>query len=186
VTDDATRSREEGHFERVALGSLLAYPQAIGEVRGWLRPEDFTWPVHRAIYTSALRLNSTGGPVDRTLVLADLRRHQYPDPHENLQAYVLDLDSHVAVPASASYHCRTVLEHSLRRELESVGVRLQQLGERGVGTPDELLDQADAIVAQVQDVRTRWEETSRAPHTKRHVETRTIEVDGQLFGADTR
>lgn len=187
----AAASAEEGYFERVALGSLIAYPQAIDTVTKWLRAEDFTWPAHRAIYESAVRLREDGAPVDRTSVLADLRRNQHPDPEQRINSYVLSLDDHVAVPMSAAYHCRTVLEHSVRRELETVGVRLEQLGERGIGSPDELLDQADAIVAKVQDVRQRWNAANPRARQgepnpyRRPVDTRTVEVDGQLFGVSS-
>lgn len=170
---------EDGQYERVALGCLLLHPPALDQVRPWLAADDFTWPVHRAVYTAAQTLREQGEPVDPTAVLAELRRQQYPDG-ERLPGYLAHVVEQAPVPLSATYYSKIVLERAVRRDLTAAGMRLQQIGERGAGSPDDLYEQMDVALRKAQDMRGRWD-VADAPRRAR--DDAGVQVrDGQLYG----
>lgn len=170
-------------YERAALGALLRNEQALDEVRHWLRPEDFTWPIHRAVYEQAQGLRLRDDPVDEVTVLAALRRDQYPDPEQRLSTYVLGMAEDAPVPLSATYYCKIVLERSVRRELEAAGIRLQQVAIEGRGLPDDLFAQADAIVAKLDEARQRWTVADAPAQARRDAGVRI--VGGEMYAYDT-
>jgi replicative DNA helicase len=105
-----------------------------------LHPEDLVDERHRLILEAARGLLGLGIPADPITVLGELRRHAADT------CFVLDgpgpllSDMYAAAPhtSSAGHYLRIVLEHALRRRIETAGSRLQQAA--GLSSLDGLLE----------------------------------------------
>lgn len=61
-----------------ALRDLAAGPSQVGQVRGWLRPEDFAVPGHGAVYELMRDMDVAGRPVDPVTVSWEAARRGLP------------------------------------------------------------------------------------------------------------
>ncbi len=100
--------------ERALVGSLLRDPQRVGEVAAWLRASDFADAQLAAIYEAIQRQQTSGDQTHATSVAAQVSAAQ----REAL--------AQEAPPAAhVDEYGRMVLEASVRREVESLGLRVE-------------------------------------------------------------
>ena len=137
-----------------AIASLLAHPRQIEQVVNWLRPEDFTRPDTRALYTAIADIAATGLPVDPVTVMWAAVRHEGAIERVGYEA-VTRLAS-AGIPGYAVVSGRAVLEASLRNEVCVTASRVAAVGRRAEHRPGGLSLAVRAELAYVAtDVR-RW------------------------------
>ena len=112
--------------EFAAVGALLAAPEQLPMVRGWLRPDDFANPACALVYGRLLELDAAGLAPRPVELLAQLRARGevwadgYPVPSV---LRMLATPAHVdAAPA----YGRLVVEAALARAVHQAGTRLRQ------------------------------------------------------------
>ncbi len=155
VTADADNSPGVAELASAALlGALLWEPQRARDVAGWLQPEDFIHPAHRAIYQTIVGLQRDGQPVTLLTLPEQLRRgtyHEMPVDSRGLSDSGLGgpalhtlLAMTPATPSAGSAYnpqapiesprsehvryARLVLEASIRRQVEAAGTRITAYG----------------------------------------------------------
>jgi len=137
-----------------AIASLLAHPRQMEQVVNWLRPEDFTRPDTRALYTAIADIAATGLHVDPVTVMWAAVRHEGVIERVGYEA-VTRLAS-AGIPGYAAVSGRAVLEASLRNEVCVTASRVAAVGRRAEHRPAALSLAVRAELAYVAtDVR-RW------------------------------
>jgi hypothetical protein len=116
-TDDVARLSEQS-----TLGALMLHPEALDEVRRWLRPDDFADTWHAQVYAAMLERQGVGGldPNSMAAVLVD--RLGLEPAH--LPRFADLLHATPPLPQPLPY-ARMVLDAGLRREAAGLGILLQ-------------------------------------------------------------
>jgi replicative DNA helicase len=136
-----TSGTERAEF--AVLAAIFEGDEPLMEAIEVLKPSDFGWRQNRLVFEAAQGLFEKGAPVDPVTLLEELR------VRGNLEdiggpGYVADLIGGVPHGENIAYHCQMVREASSRRALASVCQRaLNELGEDGSGTVEEVLERAE-------------------------------------------
>lgn len=168
--------------EQALLGALLWDPRRLRDVT-WLQAQDFAAHPHRAIYSTLTGLVRAARPIDLLELPTVLARGDYHDVHIDpaagngpLSAWALSelLSMTPASPpptqglptSGRSEHRRyaeIVLEESIRRQLATMGTRIEQIGtqHRDARRPsDGIRDTSDAITRALDQATTQLEALS--------------------------
>jgi hypothetical protein len=128
--------RQAGEAEGRALRDLVAGPFQIGSVGQWLRPDHFTDPRHRSVYSVMRDLAAGGQPVDPVTVAWEASRRGIPVDIADLSggtgAFAVDSAREVArggILAQIGAAAREVQAHAADRRLP-VGLVLAQADAR--------------------------------------------------------
>jgi AAA domain/DnaB-like helicase N terminal domain len=123
--------------EKLALGSIVAYPPCAPDVFRVLRPQHFTVKAHRLIYEAMLDHNKRGLLVDPPLIAAQLKSH--PEfAGDDLAGYLMILGKGVETITHAGVYANNVLEAALKLQIRGVGEFLVDGADNG-HTSDQLL-----------------------------------------------
>jgi hypothetical protein len=123
--------------EKLALGSIIAFPPCAPDVFRQLRKQDFTVKAHQLIYDVMLDHNKRGLQVDPPLIAAQLKSH--PEfAGDSVAGYLMSLGEGVATIAHAGLYANSVREASLKRQIRGVGEFLIEGADNG-HTSDQLL-----------------------------------------------
>jgi replicative DNA helicase len=157
----------EQQIERAALGALILNSAAIPDVRDWLSPSDFVHHPNGAIAEAVFDMASAGDHIDHVTVLQEMRRRAALDRQNTVGQTLTDVSSAetTPVPSQAVRYCRMVLEQSTRREIEAVGLRLQQVAV-SAGQPDEVLALAKQQARELGGLQSRWRSAAGSPSTE--------------------
>lgn len=112
--------------ERSVLGAMLQSAQAIREVTGVLKPEDFFLPQHGLIYSAILRLAQEGVPPDRSLSVGQLLTKRGQIMRIGGMPYLFELYQLVHFPANALYYAMPVKETARLRRVVQHAQRILQ------------------------------------------------------------
>lgn len=107
--------------EQAVLAAVLQAPAVLDELAGLIEPGDFYSPGHEAIYRAMIRLRAEGRAVDLVIV-ADAVKGSRPVDDLGGSFYLADLTDLVSSPQAAPAHARIVREHSMRRQIEAIGL----------------------------------------------------------------
>lgn len=136
--------------EQSVLGGMLLSKDAIADVLGKLRCDDFYRPNHQSVYDAILHLYGQGEPADAVTVAAEL------DRRGTLQRiggapYLHTLIATVPTAANAGYYADIVAEKAVLRRLVQAGTRVVQYGYAGADGADiaEVVDRAQAEIYDV-------------------------------------
>ncbi|MEU9200397.1 DnaB-like helicase N-terminal domain-containing protein [Streptomyces sp. DT224] len=156
---------QAGEDERFLLAILADRPTAMEEVVGWLRPGDFTDPIHGHLYRCLGALHHRGEPVDRiTLLWEAQRRGLLADgtlTAEHLSAICDDVSA-----GSAEWLGEQVLASSVIRTAATAARDVRVLAEDEALSPGQLINHALHALGPLDEVRTRWHSTTgRRPAT---------------------
>ncbi|MEU5898644.1 DnaB-like helicase N-terminal domain-containing protein [Streptomyces venezuelae] len=150
--------------ERLLLSTATAHPAELKDMR-WLQPDDFTLPLHAALWQCLTTLVHNGQPVDAVTVLWEAQ-------HRGLLTDGLeprDLIDLVSTPVgSPEYWGERVLQRALLDRAFGVGTRITAYARDPVNTPHQLITGSRRALADLTTLRTRWHRsTSPAPPTTR-------------------
>jgi replicative DNA helicase len=145
--------------ERALIGSLLADPSRVRDVRDWLRPSDVHEPKARAIYQTLTELHRHG----RTVTIRELPMVIAADDGAHPTITAQDLHAYVqAAPAASQQlgtqhlrsnhviYARRVLEAAARRIVAIAGSRIHEATEHCRDNPHRGAGDITATLAQTQ------------------------------------
>ena len=123
-------------MEQAVLGSILVSPTCIVEAMSVLGPNDFHRPAHTLLWQALTKMHSKSLPIDLLTVKQFLeeRSHtdRYGEHHDFLDdcggwEYIVRLTDAVPSAANIKHYCLSVREASVRRGIETVSRKMQQM-----------------------------------------------------------
>lgn len=153
------------YAEQATLGALLGHTDAIGQVRTWLRPEDFADWWHGQVWNALVEQHAAHRPTD-PVTMAGLMVDRL-EPRRGDPVRVADLFAAAPTPAHPETYARMVLDAGLRREVAGNGVLLR------AGALQAMLADSSAplvsvclmVDAGIESAATRWDAAHGRPHT---------------------
>lgn len=131
--------------EQAVLGCMMIETEAISQVGGVLREEDFYREAHRKIFTAIIKLSEKGEPIDLISVTEELRsKNQLEEIGGSV--YVSELANCVPTAANAQYYAKIVRSKGVLRSLISTASNIAALGYQGDEEVEILLDKAEQMI----------------------------------------
>ncbi len=131
--------------EQSALGGMLLSKDAVADVTGLLKGNDFYVPKHEVIYEAILSLYSRGEPTDVITVTDELTKTGDLQRAGGAE-YLHTVTSIVPTAANASFYAEIVAEKALLRRLVEAGTRIVQMGYAGEGEAIDLVNVAQSEI----------------------------------------
>jgi replicative DNA helicase len=103
-------------IEEAILGALLIESRVIIEIAGILKVEHLYSEKHQEIYRAILELFSEGEKIDMRTVVVRLRKNGKLEMVGGAY-YITELTSRISSSANIEYHCRIIIELSIKRSL---------------------------------------------------------------------
>ncbi|WP_324290106.1 DnaB-like helicase N-terminal domain-containing protein [Streptomyces antarcticus] len=158
-TRDAGTGTDAAGEEHLLLSTVAAHPACLPEMR-WLRPEDFTVPLHGVLYRCMASLAYRGDPIDAVTVLWEAQHHGLLASGTTARE-VLDL---LATPAGSPEHWgEQILQRSLLHHAHTTGLHIRACAEDPTNTPHQLITGSRRALADLGAVRARWQHATRPP-----------------------
>ncbi len=133
--------------EQAVLGSLLLDRDAIIEVNGILRPEDFANDAHSVIYRVIVDLYEQRRPVDLITVVDEVERRDLLQ-RSGGRGYLLSLVDVVPTAVHVEHYSHIVERLSLLRRLITAGAQIMSIAQRdGIDVDDALSKSEEALLA---------------------------------------
>ncbi|MEW2403478.1 DnaB-like helicase N-terminal domain-containing protein [Streptomyces sp. NPDC046862] len=149
--------------EEYLLAVLTAHPDALGELVGWLRPEDFANPGHGRIYRCLGALRHRGEPVDEVTVLWEAQRRGALADGTLTAEDILRLCDSKSPAGIADYLGEQVVRAALVRTAASAARQVRALADDESLAPGRLIGHALHALSPLEDIRRRWRTASGAP-----------------------
>ncbi|MCX5582961.1 DnaB-like helicase N-terminal domain-containing protein [Streptomyces erythrochromogenes] len=145
--------------EQLLLSTAAARAVYLPEMR-WLRPEDFTVPLHGLLYRCMTSLAYRGDPVDAVTVLWEAQHHGFL-ASGTTATEVLDI---LATPAGSPEHWgEQILQRSLLHHAHTTGLHIHAFTDDPANTPHQLITGSRRALADLGAVRARWQHATRPP-----------------------
>jgi replicative DNA helicase len=145
--------------ERVVIATATAHPSAIEQIR-WLKPGDFSHPLHAGLWNCLTTLTGRGTPVDPVTVLWEAQHHGLLAPQADPRELLDLLDAAVGSPHDAG---ERVLQHSLLATAHDTGQLVQAYTDDPTVEPYQLVLGSRRALADLSAVRTRWQHATSPP-----------------------
>ena len=139
--------------EQSVLGAMLMSKDAIADVVEVVRGSDFYRPNHEIIFDAIVNLFGRGEPADTVTVAGELGKMGELQKIGGA-VYLHDLLASVSIAANAIYYAEIVRDKAVLRRLVEASMRIAQLGYRGQGEVDDIVDEAQQTLYDVTDRRT--------------------------------
>ncbi|MFI7174657.1 DnaB-like helicase N-terminal domain-containing protein [Streptomyces spororaveus] len=145
--------------EQLLLSTAVAHPAALPSMR-WLRPEDFTLPLHGALYRCLTTLANRGEPVDEVTVLWEAQQHGLLTasfaPQDALKL--------LATAAGSPEHWgEQILRRSLLHHAHATGLHIQAYAQDPANSPHQVITGSRRALADLTAVRVRWQHATGQP-----------------------
>jgi len=137
--DDLPRNLES---EQAVLGSILLDRDAIIEVNGLLRPDDFAHDAHAAIYRVMVDLYEQRRPVDLVTVVEEVERRDLLQ-RTGGRGYLLSLVDVVPTALHVEHYARIVERSAILRRLIFAGGQIMSLARREGIDADQAISEAE-------------------------------------------
>lgn len=134
--------------ERATLGSMILDKDAIVKIADFLKPEDFYFDQHVAIYQAMLDLFSRRMPIDIKILITCLEDHGKLDTAGGT-SYIAQLTMEVPTATHIVQYALIVKNKSTLRRLISCGDKIMALGYDEVTEMDSLLEDAEKTLFSV-------------------------------------
>ncbi len=129
-------------LEKNVLGAMLVDKRGINEVIDILHPDTFYDPKHQLIYQAIFDLFESGHPVDLLTVTKQLEKNGNLDEAGGA-AYLMELSNLVTSAANIKYHTHILMEFYIRRQLITIGQKMQMEGYDETKDIFNILDEAE-------------------------------------------
>lgn len=131
--------------EQSILGSLLIDRNALSEVSGRLKPQDFYLEKHRELYEAILSLYEENMPVDIITLSDALARRGTLEKTGNVD-YIAQLANSVPTTANVMHYVSIVQDKSLLRNLIEASGKIIDLGFQGTMEATDILATAEKSI----------------------------------------
>ncbi len=131
--------------EQCTLGAMLLSVDAIGDVQGILRSNDWYQPKHQTIHEAISKVYERGEPVD-AITIADELAKTGALARIGGAPYLHTLTSSVPNASSAAYYAKIVNEQAVLRHLIEAGTRISQMAYSAEGEVNALVEMAQTEV----------------------------------------
>ncbi len=140
--------------EQSVLGAILLDNEAAHEVIEILRPGDFYKEAHRKIFDAMLGLLDRNEPADLVTLTHEIKKGG------NLEgvggaSYLSALVEAVPTAANVMHYARIVKDRATLRDVISAATQIAASGYEGGADVEEFLDEAEKVIFQVSDRRTK-------------------------------
>ncbi|MBB4736238.1 replicative DNA helicase [Micrococcus cohnii] len=172
--------------ERSVLGGMMLSKDAIADVVELLRGHDFYRPSHEMIYEAITDLYGRGEPADAVTV-SDLLQKRQELSRVGGPGVLHELIQSVPTAANASFYAQIVAEKAVLRRLVGAGTKITQLGYKGDGEVEEIVNEAQSEIYKVAENRQAEDYVQLADimeHTVDEIEA-AGNRDGTLTGVPT-
>ena len=142
--DEQLLNRQMPHSveaEQSVLGSILIDSRCVPDVIGVLSPDDFYLQQNREIYETIYTMFNFSQTIDPVTVLDKMRELGYY--HDNSRDYVMQLMEITPTAANVLRYASIVREKAMLRGLADASSEISQSVYAQVGTPEELLENAE-------------------------------------------
>ncbi len=134
--------------EMGVLGSIIIDPEAVDQVIGYLRPDDFYRNAHQLLYETIVSLRQHGGVADFITICDDLeRRHKL----EGIggASYITSLINQVPTSRNVDYYGRIVQRTGVLRRLVAAAGEIAGLAYEAGQEVEQVLEQAERSVFEI-------------------------------------
>ena len=145
---DADYTRIPPHHieaEQSILGSLLIDRNALSEVSGRMKPEDFYLEKHREIYEAILELYEESAPVDIITISDALAKRGTLEKVGDID-YIAQMANSVPTTANVMHYVSIVQDKALLRSLIDVSGKIIDLGYQGAMEGTDVLSAAEKSI----------------------------------------
>jgi replicative DNA helicase len=140
--------------EKAVLSAILLDNAVIHTLATEICEEDFYHPAHQSLYAAMIRLKDDTQPVDLTTLAAYLQAHDLFEMVGGALA-LAEIADYEATPSNALYYAKIVRDHSVKRNVISVGSEIVGLGYDQTESAEKLLDTAQEKVYALSSVQAR-------------------------------
>lgn len=112
-------------LEEAVLGVIMLEKNAFPQVSELLKPKHFYMDIHAIIYQACLTLFIYNQPIDMRTVANELRKRGQLELVGGAY-HIAELTSKVSSAANVQFHAAVIIEHSILRELISLGSYMHQ------------------------------------------------------------
>ncbi|BCM71234.1 hypothetical protein EASAB2608_06568 [Streptomyces sp. EAS-AB2608] len=143
---------EAAQEERLLLATCTARPAEVEQVR-WLTPEDFTHPLHAALWQCLTALVRRDVPVDPVTVMWEAQQRgalSAADDPRHLLTFLAEPD------VSALYLGERILHRSVITTAHHVGRRIMAFTDDPANTPYQLVVASRRALGELTAIRARW------------------------------
>ncbi|MGL4523162.1 MAG: replicative DNA helicase [Bacilli bacterium] len=134
--------------EQAILGAIFLDPQVLITVSEIVMPEDFYRPSHNKIYSTMLKLNEKGEPVDIVTVISLLKDQGILDDVGGI-TYINEIADSVPTAANAAHYSQIVEEKSVLRRLIRTATTIASEGYETEDNIEGLLDDSERRILEV-------------------------------------
>lgn len=134
--------------EKATLGSLLLDKEALIKVADFLKPEDFYYDKHIAIYQAMLDLFAKRMPIDLKIMASFLEDHGKLNDAGGA-SYLAELTLEVPTASHVLQYALIVKHKSTLRRLIASGDRIMALGYDEIGELENILEEAEKTLFSV-------------------------------------
>jgi replicative DNA helicase len=154
-----TRARVDLHAEADTVASLLARPEQLPEVNGWLQSRDFSDPQLAAVYEAMTTLHDRRAPIDTVTVAWEAARRPGAQP----SGQVLDELERGGMGGTAAYTGERVLGTAVLDRLDATGHHMRDLSLHPQLAPTALVGHAEQALQPAIADRERVHHAEREP-----------------------
>ncbi len=129
-------------LEQMVLGAMIIDKRGVSEVIDILRPEIFYDPKHQIIYQAVFNLFEAGKAIDLITVSEELEK-MGKFGEAGGASYLIELTETVTSAANIEFHARLLQEKYIRREVISIGQKMESNGYDETIDVFNLLDEAE-------------------------------------------
>jgi replicative DNA helicase len=148
VTDQAPPQAIEA--EEAVLSSVLVSSHALTNIGDSLSPLDFYKQSNQLIYSAALELDRRGIAIDAITVMDQLEKNDALEDAGG-RSRLHELVALAGATTNVAHHADIVRENAVRRRLIRCGGEVARLGWQGLGSVDDLLNDAEKLLTGVSE-----------------------------------
>jgi replicative DNA helicase len=145
VRDITPTPQQSLDAEESVLGAMMISPTSIDSAAAILKPNDFYRQSHGVLFHTMVTMQLEGTAVDLVTLYDRLERDGLTDAVGG-QPRVLELACIVPATANTPHWANIVKDKAVRRAVHTAGMEITALSEKGLGSTDELLAEAESAL----------------------------------------